>query len=600
MKSWPRKALLLAGAASLIAAIPAFSQNRDDPESLLPPGFGDPQDLPPPENKAAPATPRPQAPLPGPVSASPAQQESPAPDEEDELSELERPRPTNYFSIPDGLERPVDMVGVLDPAHNGFAPQAFGRANGAFLHTLMMEVDAPLPSRWTSILLRRTLMSRIPAPPGVQPVDWVAARADLLVRMGEADAARMLVQAVDQENFTPRMIEAAARTALATSDISGLCPLVGPARSNATVWKLAEAMCASLEGEPARASALADEARRRGDIGGIDFRLAEKFIGAGAETRRAATLQWEEAARLTPWRAGIAGAVGAEIPARLLNGASPEMQAWLARAPMVPLENRLGLASTAASLGVFSSHSLVEVYSLMLDQTDIAEQEGTVAARLRTAWIAGDVGDRLAAMREIWREPQSPRDRYARLILTAGASERIAPTDEHAGDADNLIASMLSAGFDQAAAAWSDVVQQAEDNQAWALLAVGSPRPAVEISSGRIEDFIDADDSPARRRSQMLVAALAGLERISGDAAGGLGRDLGVNFGRRDRWSDRIDQAARDREPGTVALLAAAGMQTEDWYGVPPEYLFRIVRALRAAGLEFEARMIAAEAITRL
>ena len=41
-------------------------------------------------------------------------------------------------------------------------------------------------------------------------------------------------------------------------------------------------------------------------------------------------------------------------------------------------------------------------------------------------------------------------------------------------------------------------------------------------------------------------------------------------------------------------------MQTGDWTGVPPHYLYRIVRALRAVGLEFEARMIAAEAVARL
>ena len=55
MKSWPTRALLLAGAATLILAIPASGQDRDDPESLLPPGFGDPETLPPPENKAQPA-----------------------------------------------------------------------------------------------------------------------------------------------------------------------------------------------------------------------------------------------------------------------------------------------------------------------------------------------------------------------------------------------------------------------------------------------------------------------------------------------------------------------------------------------------------------
>ena len=50
----PNKASLLAGAALLLVAIPALSQDRR-PESLLPPGFGDPQTLPPPEK----ATPRP-------------------------------------------------------------------------------------------------------------------------------------------------------------------------------------------------------------------------------------------------------------------------------------------------------------------------------------------------------------------------------------------------------------------------------------------------------------------------------------------------------------------------------------------------------------
>ena len=60
MSSWPARALLLAGAAALATAIPASSQEREAPESLLPPGFGDPGTLPPPENKAQPA-PRPSS-----------------------------------------------------------------------------------------------------------------------------------------------------------------------------------------------------------------------------------------------------------------------------------------------------------------------------------------------------------------------------------------------------------------------------------------------------------------------------------------------------------------------------------------------------------
>jgi hypothetical protein len=92
----------------------------------------------------------------------------------------------------------------------------------------------------------------------------------------------------------------------------------------------------------------------------------------------------------------------------------------------------------------------------------------------------------------------------------------------------------------------------------------------------------------------MLVAGLAGLGRY-GDPA-----SLGVDPSPRSRWARTITAAARNSQPGTVVLLAGIGMQTSDWRGVPPEHLFHIVRSLRSVGLEYEARMIAAEALSRL
>jgi len=598
----PAKALLLAGAAALLVAIPASGQDRDQPESLLPPGFGDPQTLPPPEEKAPPQT-RPQQP-----QTAPAQPGQPGvPDvpgteigdiEELEIDPLAVPRPTNYFAIPEGAERPVDLVGPLEPGNFGLGPAAFGRGQGPMLATLMRRLDAPLPSRWTSILLRRALLSRAAAPAGVNPVDWVAERAALLLRMGEADAARMLVQAVDAEHYTPRMIEIAAQTALATADPAALCPLVAPARRLSTdpIWTLADGMCAGLEGQAARATALIDEARNRTGTG-IDLLLAEKVIGAGQGARRAVDVEWRGVNEIDPWRFGLASAVGIEVPAPLMARAGPRFQAWLARAPMVPLEQRLASASVAASLGVFSSHSLVEMHSLAFDLTDVAEQAGTVGARLRTAWIERDPAARLAALRSLWTESDAPHERHARQILTAGAAARIPASDAFAADAPNLIAAMLAAGMDRQAARWAGIVEAGgESDRAWAMLAVASPRPAVTVDSGRIEAHVAGDDSPRRQRSQLLVAALAGLARITPEQAAGAGLRLGAD----DLWTRAIDQAARERAVGTVALLAGVGMQTADWGGVPPHYLFRIVRALRTVGLDYEARMIAAEAMARL
>ena len=608
MKRWPNRLLLIAGTAALAAAIPASSQRS--PESLLPPGFGAPEPPPPPpKEEPGPDSPPgedPPAPAPGP--APPQQPELPSgvpPIRDSAEEDLQRPapRPSYAFDVPADALRSTEAVGVLDAGDWGLGLGAFGSANGAYLATLMRQLEAPLPSRWASMLLRRALMSRVPSPATVDPVDWVAERAALLLRMGEADAARSLVQAVDVTNYTPRMIQAALDTSLATADPAALCPIIVPglALGEQPVWRIADAMCAALAGEAARAGALIDQARNSGAVSGTDLLLAEKVVGAGTDTRRAVTVDWDEVDSLSPWRFGLASATGMEIPERLLTAGGPRIQAWFARAPMVPVEQRLAAAKVAAVLGVFSSNALVEMHSLVFDSADPGEVAGTPAGRLRIAFAHRESGQRMEALRDLWDDGDTPVDRYAQRILTAAAAAGLPPSAEFAGDAEHLIAAMLSAGLDDEAALWSDIVADGQaDVLAWALLAVGSPQPTVDLGASSVEAFRAEDDSRGDRRTQFLVAALAGLGRISAGEASSLAADLGFDLGREDRWTRALDEAVRARQPGTVALLAGVGMQTGEWESVPASHLYRIVSALRQTGLEFEARMIAAEALTRL
>lgn len=603
MPHWGGRRSLLAAAAVLTLALPALAQPQEEaPESLLPEGFGDPAGtLPPPASAApSPSAAAPSAPPVRPTGVPAGEAIALEELSEEELAAIEAaiPKP---IEIPDFARRPVDHVGPLTPEKGGLGDGAWGNANGRFLSTLMRRVDAPLPSRWASMLLRRALLSRVPAPALVNPVDWTAERAWLLVRMGEADGARMLVQSVDVDRFTPKMFQIAVQTALATADLAALCPLVEPGRSatDEAVWPLAEAMCAALQGDAAQASTMIDRARRASNLDPIDLSLAEKIVGAGANTRRAVTVQWDEVDRVNSWRFGIASATGLTIPARLMDAASPHVLAWQARAAMVPLDQRLGAADTAASLGVFSNQSLVGMYSLVADSTDPSEMAGTVGSRLRTAYVAPDLGGRMEALRSLWTDAKTPTARHARRILTAVAASRIRPNPALADDADDLIASMLSAGLDEKVARWGAAVGgmtgEASD-RAWAMLAVASPG-ARPIDAGRIDAYGNAAGGHGKR---ILVAALAGLGRIDGGAVEATAEDAGVNLAARNRWTQALDRAAADRQPATVALLVAAGMQTGGWSGVPPEHLYHMLRALRGVGLDYEARMIAAEAIARL
>ena len=521
-----------------------------------------------------------------------------------EISLDEIPAYVPPVEMPDRARRDPWVVGRLDPVQLGLGPNPWGAASGAFLSSLMRRTDAPIASRWAHMTLRNALLAQVRAPRNVNPVDWVAERAWLLLRMGEADAARLLVSGVDVDRFTPKMFQVAVQSALANADPSGLCPLQDGIRDvEKLIFPLVDAMCASLSGEPESAAAQIDSARRRGRIGGIDLALAQKVVGAGSDTGRAVTIEWEPVDRLSSWRYGLATATGMSLPDRLLRSAAPQLRAWQARAPLLSPQQRLESARIAAALGVFSSQSLIDLYSLIYDATDPDQLSETDAWQLRLAFIGRDRDTRMTALRRVWDIGDGPLDREAGRALAARAATRITPDVELEEDVPDLIASMLAGGYDREAARWIPAVRRMDErfgDQAWAMLALGAPQTnGLDLSFGRINAFISRDQSPAKKRSALLVAGLAGLGRIDGSSADRLNRRHGLGIGRRTRWTKLIDGSAMLGQSGSVLILAGAGFQAAGFEQLPSSHLYHSVAALNRTGLGFAARMIAAEALAR-
>lgn len=608
----------LAGAGALAIALSAIGPpfeaalGQQSPQSILPPGFGEPT-APPPAPDVTPAAARSAAGAPASASGSPA---SVAPSDADEVLATDPAQNDTAATqavaaaelrrqdVPDAARRPTDHIGILPPAVTGIAADGFGAEDGRFLGTLVNRLDAPIASRWLSMLLRRVLTTDLFTPTNVDPADWAAARAALLVRMGEAEAARALVQRVDVDRATPALHAAILDAALASADPAALCPVADAAEqaSDAPPWPLARAMCAALAGDGGTAAGLFDRARGLGKMGGVDLQLAGRVIGAGGNARRIADINWAGVDALTPWRFGLASAVGLTIPASLLDDGGLAMQAWRARAPMLPLATRLAAERTAATLGVISAADLVDAYSAAADDGDPNATDKSPAGRLRAAYAAADRTDRVAALRALWADPADERDGYAARILTARAAARVPPADDYRADASALIAAMLSAGLDVQAARWSNLAETLKgDNgeEARALLAVGAPSAVVTLAADAVSGFGSGGRGAARLRAQDLLAALAGLGRLDPRTVDGLAASLAVPLDARNPWTRAIDGAAARGEGATVILLAAVGMQTDDWTQVEPAFLFHIVAALRRTGYEPEARMIAAEALSR-
>ncbi|MET0239328.1 MAG: hypothetical protein ABW184_05460 [Sphingobium sp.] len=599
----------LSGAILLAVAIPVVAQRG--PESLLPPGFGDPEPTPPP-TPVAPAQPsQPAAPA-APAPGTPAVALPPIADLLANAAADEEEKPEDY-DMPPTARRSLAQVGPLTPETGGVSPDAYGNVRGRFLAGLMRTSRAPFVSRWASITLRRVLLSGTRTPGDVNGADLVAERAALLLRMGEADGARLLVQSVDAANYTKRLYDVAMTSYLATADPAGFCPLAPEAavKTGDPRWQMAQAICASFSGDQGTATSLLTQARAKGALRGVDYRLAEKAVGAGPNSRRSVKVEWDGVDRLDPWRFGLATATNVEIPELLSSEAGDAMRAWEARAPTVPLTRRVAGAATAARLGVFSGAVLASFYTRLGDPSDDGQARPTdLFEAFRSAYAGDSIDARVDGMRRLWT--MKPADgaamgpggvSFAALPAIARAAAALPPSAEAGADTPWILAAMFSSGYDRSAARWTGIVGAMDGDgadRAWALLAVGLPDGPAAQPRARIDAFIEGDASEGKVASRMLVAALAGLGRIAPDDAAELKTQLRMQPVLRSRWARAIEAAAAGRQKGSVALLAAVGMQTRQWSMLPPEHLAVILTAMRQVGLEPEARMIAAEAMTRV
>ena len=643
MKNSGWVALGMAGALCGVFAS-GLALAEQDQDSLLPPGYDDPDPAPTALPTAVPTT----LPTVAPVPVAPALNDrtpSPAPDEAaqeplalppvsqlsdeelrdipeleeleqlstDELDELFGLKPK--FDIPPAARRSLRQVGVIAPAEGGLGVNNLSNQPAGLVRAVLKGVDTALVSRWGHILTRRALASRLEAPDGMDPVEFAALRAGALNRMGEYAVTRALVQDVDTGNWSEPLAQEALTAFIAQSDLVGVCPFVrlrgvpeAPQDSangdgleadetdqRAAQWTMMSAICSAYAGEGALANSQLDSALNREIAPAIDVLLARRFAGAAGRGRRAVSIEWDEVTQVNPWRFSLAHAVGEPIPDALLEDLSPYYARAGANSSMVPLNRRAQFASQLAEEGIFSAKAMVDLYSDVYTTTAIGGVLGERARRLREAYIAPKVATRLSAMEALWEETENG-DAYWAKVLTAYAAARVAPSSNSAKWSDDLIASMLSAGLDRDAMSWEPYVSQG--TLGWALVTLAD-RDGGIVSLEALDVFADADSSRNARKTQFLIAGLAGLGRLDSTNKSAFEARLSIDLDRQTRWVRAIQRAGEVGNPTMVALLAGLGMQGTQWSQMTPLHLYHIVSALNAVGLKAEARMIAAEAVSR-
>ena len=428
-----------------------------------------------------------------------------------------RRRRRRRSNIPAGRAATRGTVGLLDPRdRRAWARSRGAMPSGAFLSTLMRRMDTPIASRWAQIALRNALARPDPGaarrPPGrLGRRARLAAAAAGRGRCG-ADAGRggryRPLHAQDDPGRGPgraRHRRPARRCAASRSKIR---------RHERRVSQLVSAMCASLAGR-ARERRGADrqcpplrpDRRDRPDAGRKSGRrgLEHRPLGRRSSGSRSSTS--------TPGASGLRPRPGRCRP----TGWSAPAARSCARSRRGRRCSRRRTGSnrrwSPPGSGVFSSQSMIDLYSAIYDSTDPSDLPDSDAWQLRQAFVAQDTG------RPGRRDPPHPRPRQGR------ARPRRRPRRRRPGREPDPARRRFRgrrarpasrrcspAGYDRAAARWVDVDRRHGRRSRRPLLGDacagrartrsrwGSPEPpAVGLHPPRREPG-QGPQRPARRR----------------------------------------------------------------------------------------------------
>jgi hypothetical protein len=507
--------------------------------------------------------------------------------------------------VPDGAV-PLDaaatlgLAGPLTLQNGGYGPDLWSGSAGRFVNLILPKLPAPIGSRFGQIALRRALATRAEGPAGAEPIPFHAARTHLLLRLGEADLASRLAGQVAQPFYTRQMYTVAVQAHLSAMNVPATCPLAAKAIvfSPDNLWPLLTAICSGIQGDEGGAALGLDIARQSDKlkVNRFDLWLADRMLTAVTGGGRGGVIDWPDDGLLTSFRlAGVYGS-GQALPVAALRGKNSAVMGWLAKSGLVDSSTRTLAGWTAAATGVLTTDEWIGLWAQrgsLMSPSQLAYAPEGLLLRANTA----PVKERLAVMKQIWTMNKTARGNLSGYLLTADAATRIPPDGAHSAAAPDLVRSMILGGrFEQARTWWTILAAQKKNAAAleiWAPLELIDWDHKIPATSQLLEQWIKAQPSDLqKRRGKLLVGALKGL----GYAFAATADVPRIDDAPSGAVYERLRDATRRHAKGEVIVLGALIMgSTLD--SISAESLQEVTGAYRGVGLEFEARLIAAEVV---
>lgn len=513
-------------------------------------------------------------------------------------------------------------VGLIGPEEGGLSPALWAGSERAQIEALLPRIPVGTVSRAMQQLTRRLLASAAPVPAGQPTVpSLLGLRAERLAAAGDIAAAEELIRLAPPQLDDPLLARVQADGLLLAGDSNGACARIESevaGGNNAPYWIKRLSFCRALNGEIAAARLAADLLRELGETGDDAFFT---LIGALSGDSRSAVVSLIDPTAL---HLAMLRAAGQNIPADSVPGASPAILRAIASAPNTELEVRLEAAEAAETVGALKSTALAQIYSSVIFTDDETENAVTIAQEspgprsnallFQVSQIQTVPTARAEALRAAWLVGRQNGGFMTSARVTQDTLRSFDPEPDFSWFAGDAGLALLAAGENESARRWFDMARDTASEQKpdaakavldlWPLMQIAAQSEPIPFLPEIVGSWwIGQLDTPETRRLEKASLIYTLFEAFDYPVPdmdwfalmdGPLSTGANIPSAAALRG---LRTAMRGGRIGETVIYALLILGDTGPAGVSPQTLDEVVRALRAVGLEADARALAVEAV---
>ncbi|MEE2997529.1 MAG: hypothetical protein VX700_10350 [Pseudomonadota bacterium] len=511
-----------------------------------------------------------------------------------------------------------DANGLLSENQGGFAPNLWRGTDWAVVKALIPRIPSGSSSAVLRSLAVRLLTSRA-AVPANKPADasFISLRVDRLLAMGRVGQALALLKVAGNERLDENLARTRIESLFFNNNNAGACKAAQVYRDKypGLYWAQTQAFCLALSGDHPRAALIADLILEREDeIEPVFFTAIDAL--AGARKDGTPVLKTPAALHLAMMRAAKL-----RVPAEIVQDGAVSVLRAVALSPNAALEVRLISAEKAYRAGALTDNQMLRMYLAipfsreeMKAPISAAEENWGPRSRaliLRSAAMQSVPLARAEVLRRAWQIGRE-HDNAAEIVgPSVPLAAELTPAVELSWFAGDVARTLFAGGRIERAMAWYRIVARdreisdearAAEAALWPLAILADTTNTVPLSEKHLMDWYagkqKSDPQTAAKQARTLFSLIGSLGRpISLDIRQSLlnapfgGEDTGLNVA----WQSWVDSAStRDRLGETVLLSTVGAGESVDGILKLGDTL-RVINALRGAGLELDAQLLAIE-----